>query len=62
MIEAVALDQQTTAILAGLLLANLGVLFGAYASLITRLTRIETKMESVEKDLNGIGGKLRLKD
>lgn len=50
-----AIDPATTSILAGIFLAHLGGILGAYMSIRDRLVRIETKLDIHDKDLDGLG-------
>ncbi len=49
MAELKALDPTTVGVLAAFVLSNAGAILGAYTSIISRLTRIETKQDEAEK-------------
>lgn len=49
------LDQTTIIVIGGFMLTHIGGIVGAYLSIRDRLTRIETKIDIHDKDLNGLG-------
>lgn len=49
------MDEATKSVIVGaFIFANAGGLLAAYVSIITKITRLETKFENTEKDLNNL--------
>lgn len=53
--ELKALDPTTTGVVVAIIVSHAGAMFSAYVSIISRLTRIETRLDLNEKDINGLG-------
>jgi len=49
------LEPSTLAVVGGLVVTHLGSIIGGYLSIRDRLTRIETKLDMHENDLDGFG-------
>ena len=54
-------DSAKSLVLGAFVFANAGGLLAAYVSIVTKLTRLETKFENTEKDLNALWQNLRTK-
>lgn len=56
------MDDSSKAVIVGaFIFANAGGLLAAYISILTKLTRLETKFEGTEKDVNSLWAALRIK-
>ena len=56
-----AVDVSTATLIAGVLIANIGGLLAFVINVKVSITRLETKFESAEKDINNLGNLIRKK-
>jgi len=52
-------DVSKSALIGGLIFANAAAIVGAYVSIKTAITRLETKFERAEEDINNLWNKFR---
>lgn len=57
--NAVILSQEQIALIAGLVIANLGAIVGAYVSVKVKIAKLEVQVDIFGKNLNDLGRMIR---
>lgn len=52
-------DISTATLIAGIIVANIGLIIGAYVSVRVAIARLEVKVDGLENDVNNLGGLYR---